>query len=132
VLISQETRLGSLYIAKTTDRRTGVTDSVATALLSNVRKQFIHAVLAEAYIVLIVLFIQNYVVKADQPGTILVPVVMLSFFVLSAAIMGYLFLGQPVLLSIDGKVNEAVRFFAGTVGFFALFLAVIIGVFLVN
>jgi len=49
---------------------------------------------------------------------------MLSLFVLSAAIMGYLFLSEPLQLFLENKKQEAVTFFAKTVGIFACFVAV--------
>jgi hypothetical protein len=48
---------------------------------------------------------------------------MLSLFVLSAAVMGYLFLSEPITLLVENRKREAVIFFAKIVGFFAGFVA---------
>jgi hypothetical protein len=57
-------------------------------------------------------------------GTMLVPMAMLSMFVLSAAIMGYLFLSEPLFLLTENRKQEAIVFFAKIVGFFACFVVV--------
>jgi hypothetical protein len=87
------------------------------------RNSIISAVLAEAYIILVVVvieFIQNTILSAKPEGTILIPMLMLSLFVLSAAVMGYLFLAQPVQLYLDGKKKEAILQFVYTTGAFAI------------
>lgn len=47
----------------------------------------------------------------DEPDTLLIPLAMLSLFVLSAATMGFLFLYEPLTLWFDGKRERAVNFF---------------------
>lgn len=89
------------------------------------KKPFLYALGAALYIVVIVtvLNIASSVFKS-QNGTMFVPMAMLSMFVLSAAIMGYLFLSEPLYLLVENKKKEAITFFAKTVGFFACFAAV--------
>lgn len=80
---------------------------------------YLNAVAAAAYIGGIVLVIDNatrYVVTE----TIFVPMLILSLFVFSAAVMGYLFFFQPAVLFFNGKRKEAVTFFLKTVGTFAI------------
>ena len=60
----------------------------------------------------------------DQHDTIIDPIIMLSVFVLSAAVMGFLFLSEPLYLLMENKKREAVAFFAKVVGFFACFVAI--------
>jgi hypothetical protein len=87
------------------------------------KKPFINALSAAVYIVLIVLGIfSTTVFFPDAKETIVIPMAMLSLFVLSAAVMGYLFVAEPIYLLVDNKKKEAVEFFAKTVGFFACFL----------
>ena len=89
------------------------------------KKPFLHALAAALYIVVIV-FVAQAVGSAlkDQNDSIITPMTMLSLFVLSAAIMGYLFLSEPLQLFLENKKQEAVTFFAKTVGIFACFIAV--------
>lgn len=82
---------------------------------------YLNALMAAAYIALIVsgiFFVGNF---AGPEESIFIPMAMLSLFVLSAAVMGYLFCYQPFRMYFDGKQKEAVAFFAKTVGTFACF-----------
>jgi hypothetical protein len=86
-------------------------------------KPFYNAVLAAGYIVGLVYFIFTFIAQPNTPDSeqsILVPVAMLSLFVLSAAVMGYLFLYEPLTLYLDNKRQEAVQFFLATTGIFAI------------
>jgi hypothetical protein len=49
---------------------------------------------------------------------------MLSLFVLSAAVMGFLFLSEPLYLLVENKKKEAIIFFAKIVVFFACYVFV--------
>jgi heme O synthase-like polyprenyltransferase len=92
-------------------------------------------VLAEAYIVFIVFvidFIQHQILRQQPEGTILIPMLMLSVFVLSAAIMGFLFLAQPIQLYLDGKKKEAVHLFLYTTAAFAAITILVLSIFLIT
>lgn len=89
-----------------------------------------NAFIAALYIVVVattMFYGSNYAPKED---TVLMPIAMLSLFTLSASVMGYLFVGTPLRLYLDGKKKEAVDFFFKTVGSFAVLtvIAVIISV----
>ena len=88
---------------------------------------FMNAVLAVGYIGGIVLLI-NFIAQGgkDEPETLLIPVAMLSLFVLSAAVMGYLFLYQPFVLWFEGKKQEALNFFLTTTAVFGAITAVLL------
>src|SRR3989344_8760530 len=90
------------------------------------KNPYVNALLAGLYIAGIVLLI-NTLAEPNTPDneTLLVPMMMLSLFVLSAAVMGYLFVAEPLMLYLDGKREEAVKFFLTTVASFALITAVI-------
>lgn len=86
-----------------------------------------NALFAAAYIVLIVSVISSFERFMGQTeDTIMAPMVMLSLFVLSAAIMGYLFVYEPLRLYLDGRKEEALPFFGKTVGIFACYVLVFI------
>ena len=89
------------------------------------KKPFLHALGAALYIIVIV-FVVNLVATAlkDQNESIIIPMTMLSLFVLSAAVMGYLFLSEPLYLLVENRKREAIIFFAKEVGIFACFVAV--------
>ncbi len=89
------------------------------------KRPFLHALAAALYIVCIVLVINTAgSVLRDQPETIIIPMTMLSLFVLSAAVMGFLFLSEPLQLFLENRNQEAVAFFTKTVGIFAGFVVV--------
>lgn len=53
----------------------------------------------------------------------------LLLFVLSAAVVGSLVLGRPIILYLDGKKKESLVLFFYTVGILFVFTAVILGIF---
>jgi hypothetical protein len=87
-------------------------------------KPFLYASGAALYIVIIVFVMQTVsMLLKSQDGTFVIPMTVLSMFVLSAAVMGFLFLSEPVSLLVENKKREAVVFFGKTVGFFACYAA---------
>ena len=87
----------------------------------------IYALLAFVYIFCIGLFF-NYVPKnilGDTPG-VLGFVIFLLLFVLSAAVMGILILGKPVLLYLDNKKKESVALLLYTIGWLVVILFITI------
>ena len=61
------------------------------------KKPIYYALGAVGYIVLIVLGV-NATTYFPQKETIIIPMTMLALFVLSAAVMGFLFLSEPLKL----------------------------------
>ncbi len=89
------------------------------------KKPFLFALVATVYIVFIVNVISTVAsVLHNQEETIFIPITMLSLFVLSAAVMGFLFLSEPLQLFLENKKQEAVIFFGKTVGIFACFVII--------
>jgi hypothetical protein len=89
------------------------------------KKPFTYALFAVAYIMIIVtgLHLTSSIEIPEQ--TIIVPMAMLSLLVLSAALMGFLFASEPILLYMENKKKEAVSFFFKTIGFFAGFVVIL-------
>jgi len=79
-----------------------------------------NALSAFIYIVLIVLLIYYVGSVAPSEDSILAPIMMLSLFTLSAAVMAYIFLYQPVMLYLENKKEEGIKLFIRTVAIFAL------------
>lgn len=97
-------------------------------------KPYLNAIAATLYISAIGILFSNGDSLFGQQDTILAPIAMLSLFTLSAAVMGYLFLYQPLIIFLDGNKKKAVNFFLQTVAIFALitvfiFILMVIGVF---
>ncbi|MFA6520413.1 MAG: hypothetical protein WCT44_02270 [Candidatus Paceibacterota bacterium] len=89
------------------------------------KKPLLFASGAALYIIVIVNVTQalSFLLK-NQNETIIIPMTMLSLFVLSAAVMGFLFLSEPLSLLMENKKQEAIIFFAKIVGFFACFVVI--------
>ena len=88
------------------------------------KKPFVYALAAAVYIVLIVSIINILTVFKPEGGEeALIPMMMmLSLFVLSAAVMGFIFLSEPFRLYMEDRKQEEVAFFVRIVGFFACFV----------
>ena len=85
------------------------------------KKPFLNASAAAVYIIVIASGMNALSTLNFPKGTILVPIVILSLFVLSAAVMGFLFAYEPLRLYLENQKQEALFFFAKTVGIFACF-----------
>ena len=84
---------------------------------------FLSAAFAGIYIALVVSVI-NGIMSVTHEGDgdgVLIPMAMLSLFVLSAGVMGYLFVYEPLHLYFEGQKEEAVGHFLKSLGFFACF-----------
>lgn len=90
------------------------------------KNPFINALLAVAYITAVASFMFFSPKFEDAMLGVLVPMAVLSLFVLSAAVMGFVFFYQPIILFIDGKRQEAVRLFGQTLGIFAVSTVVLL------
>ena len=95
-----------------------------------IKNPYLNAFMALGYIALIILVVsQTSSIAAHTPDTILAPVTMLSLFVLSAAIMGILFVYEPARLFLENQKQQALSFLLKTVATFACFV-VMLGVLL--
>jgi hypothetical protein len=83
------------------------------------KNPYINAVLAEAYIVLLIT-LGHFFATPNTPDKFFTPMLALSIFVVSAAIMGYLFLAEPFRLYLDGQKAQATKSFGKTLGTFAV------------
>jgi len=95
-------------------------------ILYMTKNPFYNALAAGAYIVIIVnvIFFGTRLLPQGANETIFIPMGMLSLFTLSAAVMGYIFLYEPILYLIEGKKREALKLFLKTVGSFGVITAV--------
>ncbi len=68
----------------------------------------------------------HYFAAPNTPDTFLTPVAALSLLVLSVSVMGFLFLGQPLQLYLDGQKKQAISFFMRTVTSFAVLTLLVV------
>ena len=94
------------------------------------RSPFWNAAAAAGYIVIIAsfLFYGPKAMGGQGEDTVLIPIAMLSLFVLSAAVMGYLFIYQPVIMYLEGEKQSAIKLFMQTLGTFAAITVVFLSV----
>ena len=91
-----------------------------------IKNPYLNAFMALGYIALIILVInKTSSIAANTPDTLLAPVTMLSLFVLSAAIMGILFVYEPARLFLENQKQQALSFLLKTVGTFACFVVIL-------
>jgi len=98
------------------------------------KNPFINAASATLYITLVALFMFYGIKLLPPKDTFLTPIAMLSLFTLSASVMGYLFLYQPLVLFLDGHKKNAINLFLQTVAVFAgitvlVFVLLFLGIF---
>ena len=87
------------------------------------KRGILNALAAFAYVLAVALFMTSL----QNPGSpdspeikILAPIGFLMLFVLSAAVMGLLIFGAPVMRYIDGRKKEAIQLLGWTVGSLAV------------
>jgi len=94
----------------------------------------LHAFIAAAgvflYTAAIAWFLSNAEAIFGRIDTFWIPAIMLSLFVLSAAVTGSLVLGRPVHLYWNGAQKEAIVLFVYTIAFLFLIIASALGVLL--
>lgn len=86
----------------------------------------ISAGLAALYICAVVLGIQIITGLVVVAGIILIPILILSLLVLSVAVMAFLFFFQPIRMLLDGRPDDAMRFFFKTILTFAGIVLVLV------
>lgn len=96
------------------------------------KKPFLNALAALVYIILVVLVMTTISGVQSNVNQFIIPIMVISLFTLSAAVMGYIFCYQPLRLYLDGKKEEAVKLFLKTVGIFACMTISIIVVYFIT
>lgn len=83
-------------------------------MTKNPYKNALAAVAYIAVVAVIMFYGPKYAQLENKPDTLLVPISVISLFSFSAAMMGYIFLFNPVQLYLDGKKKQAVDLFTKT------------------
>ena len=83
------------------------------------KNPLLNALAASLYIVIIALVMFYGTKNLGPVDSVIAPIAMVSLFTLSAAMMGYIFLFQPIQLYLDGKKKIAVNLFLQTLACFA-------------
>ncbi len=85
---------------------------------------FLNAVVAAAYVMLVALFMTNFGTIVPETG-ILGPTAFLLTFVISAAVMGVVVFGRPVVWFLNDRKREAIDLVIYTI-FFLIVIALIV------
>ena len=91
--------------------------------MNEIKKQaLINSLLTLLYIIAVgVFFYFGAMVKIGKSNAFLAPITFLSLFVFSAALTGYLMIGKPAQMYIDGKKKEALMLIKYTLLFFFIY-----------
>ena len=89
------------------------------------KNPIINALAGLLYISLVAV-LMFYGIADKFDNTILIPIAILSLFVLSAAAMAYIFLFTPLQLFLEGQKKESVQLFLHTLVVFALAAALFV------
>ncbi len=97
------------------------------------KNPFVNALAAALYIIVVasIMFYGPHMMPREA-FAILIPIAMISLFTLSAAVMGYLFLSEPLQLYLDGKKKEAIQLFLKTIFIFAGITAIFLLILLLS
>ena len=87
---------------------------------------FLNALAATAYISTVASVMYYLLDEIEPVDSVIAPIAFLSLFVLSAALMGYFFLYQPLRFLFEQKPQEATKLFLQTVAVFASITGVVI------
>lgn len=85
-----------------------------------------------AYVVIVAVIIYNAEKVFGTMKNIIGPIAFLLLFVTSAAITGFLVLGQPIMLYLDNQKHEAVRLFIYTAAWLFVFTIIALALNLVS
>ncbi len=87
---------------------------------------FLNALVAAVYVWSIGLLIHHIAsLHQDTPDNVIGSISAISLVVFSAAVMGFLFFYQPVVLLIENKKNEALAYFLKTLGTFGIITIIV-------
>lgn len=92
----------------------------------------LHAALAAAYITMIATIVSNGNELFGKKDGALSAIAFLLTFVLSAAIMGIIIFGRPILWYLNGAKKEAVQLIFSTIIFLAVITGIVFTVLLIN
>lgn len=83
-----------------------------------------NALATSVYVIIVSFIIINGEKIFGAMNNMLGPIAFLLLFVVSAAITGFLVLGQPVMLYVDNKKQDAIRLFFLTVAWLIVFTVI--------
>jgi hypothetical protein len=89
------------------------------------KNPILNSLAAVSYITIVATLMSNGERIFGKVDTMIIPIAMLSLFVLSASIMGYIFCFEPLKMFLEGQQKEAVNLFLKTVASMAVITALV-------
>jgi hypothetical protein len=89
-----------------------------------IKNPILNSIFAAIYITIVACIMFYGLRNAPPTDTLLAPMVIISLFTLSAAVMGYLFCYEPLRMYLEGQKKESLQFFLKTVASFAVITVV--------
>ena len=83
------------------------------------KNPYLNALSAAAYVVIVALVMFYGIDHAGQSPTVLIPIAVLSLFVLSATTMACIFFYHPLKMFFEGQKQQAIELTVKTIGAFA-------------
>lgn len=96
-----------------------------------IKHALINAGITATYVLLVASFMSNIENLFDGPApsdSILVPVIMLLTFIISATITGSAVFGRPIMWYIDGNKKEAVKLLGTTLLFLIIIICILLSI----
>ena len=90
-----------------------------------IKASLINSIIALLYISGVALLMTNAQNIFGKGDNVFTGIAVLMLFVISAAIMGFVILGRPILMYLDGLKKEAVKLFYLTIAWLILIAAII-------
>ncbi len=90
------------------------------------KNPILNALAATFYITIVTIVMNLGSRYAPKDDSFLAPVAFISLFTLSAAVMAYIFVKEPLLLWFNGKKKEGISLFLHTLITFAVITAVVL------
>jgi len=97
-----------------------------------IRSSLRNSLATSVYVVIVALIIHNAENVFGTMSNIIGPIAFLLLFVTSAAITGFLVLGQPIILYFDNQKSEAVKLFIYTAAWLFVFTVIALALNLLN
>lgn len=93
------------------------------------KNPIVNALGAILYIVVVAsaMFYGPTLINLPKEDSVFMPIGFLSLFVFSAAVMGYIFLGQPTQMFLSGEKKQAVDLFIKTLVVFGITVLLVVG-----
>lgn len=90
-----------------------------------IKISLVNSIIAALYISVVAFLMTNGEKLFGKNNSVFVGIAMLLLFVISAAVMGFVILGKPLMMYLDGFKKEALKLFYLTIAWLVLIAAIV-------